>query len=107
MRVGATISPEHIDLLCSFYTKIPVSPKYPLPLFDYSFRGQARRQFEIALARCKNDGTPYNFYAERCRGPGCDKVQDELAEGQKLMKCGKCKEVSLLQGMPGGTLEGA
>jgi len=93
MRVGATIAPEHMDLR-SLNTKIPVSPKHTLSLFDSSFRGPARRQFEIALAHYKNDGTPYNIYAERCQGPGCDKAQDELDECQKLMKCGRCNEIS-------------
>jgi hypothetical protein len=92
MRVGATIEPEHMELLQQSYTKIPVSPKFSLPLVDSGFRGPIKRQFEIALTRYKNDGTPYNFYAARCALAGCDKAEDEHLEGQKLMKCGKCKE---------------
>jgi hypothetical protein len=92
MRVGATIEPQHMELVRNLYTKIPVSPKYSLPLFDSHFRALAKRQCEIALAHYKNDGTPYNFYAARCELAGCEKADDELREGQRLMKCGKCKE---------------
>jgi hypothetical protein len=58
MRVGATIETEHMNLLRSMYTTIPVSAKYSLPLFDSNFRGPAKEQFEIALAHYNN--TPYN-----------------------------------------------
>ena len=91
MRVGATIEPEYIELLKQLYTKIPVSPKFSLPLGDSGFRGLMKRQFEIALAHYKNDGTPYNFYTTRCSLAGCDKAEADLPEGQKLMRCGKCK----------------
>lgn len=94
MRVGATIEPEHMDLLRSAYTKIPVSPKYSLPLGDTSFRGPAKAQFEIALAHYRNDGTPYDFYAVRCKGMGCAKAQDELDEGMKLLRCARCREAA-------------
>lgn len=94
MRVGATISQKHLDLLKTSYTKIRVAPKYSWPLSDTGFRGPMKKQFEIALAHYKNDGTPYNFDAERCKGPGCDKAQDELADGNTLKKCGKCKHES-------------
>jgi len=92
MRVGATIDSEYMDLLRANYTKIRVSAKYALPLFDSGFRGPMKRQFEIVLVHYKNDGTPYSFYAPRCELAGCDKAEDELPEGQKLWKCGKCKE---------------
>jgi hypothetical protein len=94
MRVGATISPKYMEVLQSIYTKIPVSPKYSLPICDSGFRGPMKKQFEVALAHYKNDGTPYDFYAERCGKKGCDKAQDELNEGQSLKKCGRCREAS-------------
>lgn len=93
MRVGATIEPKYIDLLRSIYTKIPVSPKYAMPLGDSGFRRPMRDQFEIALAHYKNEGTPYNFDASRCENKPCSKDKDELDEGRTLKKCGKCKEV--------------
>jgi hypothetical protein len=90
MRVGATIETEHMNLLRSMYTTIPVSAKYSLPLFDSNFRGPAKEQFEIALAHYNN--TPYNFYAIRCKG--CGHAKEELPEGQNLKLCGRCKDVS-------------
>jgi len=51
-----------------------------------------KEQFEWALAHYKNDGTPYELYADRCKG--CGKSNDDLEEGTKLLKCGKCKEMS-------------
>jgi hypothetical protein len=48
-----------------------------------------KEQFEIALAHYKNDGSPYNFYAERCKGPGCNKANDELEQGTRLQMCSK------------------
>ncbi|KAG0646339.1 hypothetical protein D0Z07_8420 [Hyphodiscus hymeniophilus] len=92
MRVGATIQPECMEILHELYKTIPVSPKYSLPLFDSGFRGPMERQFEIALTHYKNDGTPHNFFAPRCALLGCDKSDADLLDGQKLMKCGKCKE---------------
>jgi hypothetical protein len=94
MRVGATIEQKYIDMFQTIYKKIPVAPKYSLPIFDTGFRGPMKDQFEIALNHYKNDGTPFNFYAERCKGPGCDKANDELEEGAKLQKCAKCKDIS-------------
>jgi hypothetical protein len=94
MRVGATIEPKYMDMFRNIYTKFPVAPKYSLPLCDTGFRGPMKEQFEVALAHYKNDGTPYNFYAERCKGSGCGKANDELEEGVTLQKCAKCKEVS-------------
>jgi hypothetical protein len=88
MRVGATIDSEYMDLLRANYTKIPVFARYSLPLFDSGFRGPLKRQFEIAVVHYKNDGTPYSFYAPRCELTGCDKAEDELPDGQKLLKCG-------------------
>src|SRR6266536_1485062 len=85
MRVGATIAPQHMDVLRSSYTKIHVSPKYSLPIADSGFRAPAKRQFEIALAKYKNDGTPFNFNATRCQTMACLKDQDELPGEQKLM----------------------
>jgi hypothetical protein len=90
MRVGATIETEHMNLLRSMYTTIPVSAKYSLPLFDSNFRGPAKEQFEIALAHYNN--TPYNFHAIRCKG--CGNAKEELPEGQILKLCGRCKDVS-------------
>jgi hypothetical protein len=58
MRVGATIKPEHMELLRSVYGQIRVSPKYSLPLFDSGFRGPIKKQFEQALKHYKSDGTP-------------------------------------------------
>jgi hypothetical protein len=94
MRVGATIEPEHMTLLRGVYTKIPVSPKYSMVLCDSGFRGPGKKQFEIALAHYKNDGTPYDFNADRCERSGCDLAQDELAEGKTLKMCAKCRLVS-------------
>lgn len=94
MRVGASISPNWMEVLDTMYKKVRVSPKYFMPMMDSGFRAPAKKQFEIALDHYKNDGTPYNFDADRCAGAGCDKAQDELAEGVKLMKCGKCKLIS-------------
>jgi hypothetical protein len=90
MRVGATIETEHMSLLRSMYTTIPVSAKYSLLLFDSDFRGPAKEQFEIALAHYNN--TPYNFYAICCKGRG--NAKEELPEGQILKLCGRCKDVS-------------
>lgn len=94
MRVGATIEPKYMDLLERTFPSIKVSPKFSTPLFDSGFRGPMRDQFEIALAHYKNDGTPYDFYATRCKNVECAKADEELEEGQKLKKCGKCEEVS-------------
>ncbi|KAH7310022.1 hypothetical protein BKA65DRAFT_485239 [Rhexocercosporidium sp. MPI-PUGE-AT-0058] len=93
MRVGATIEPAHMELLREAYPKIHVSPKYSFPLSDSGFRAPMKEQFEIALAHYKNDGTPYNFNAIRCESKECAKEKSDLAEGQVLMKCGKCQEV--------------
>ncbi|KAG4440583.1 hypothetical protein IFR05_003950 [Cadophora sp. M221] len=93
MRVGATIQPIHMDLLRDAYTKIDVSPKYSWVLSDSGFRAPMKEQFEIALARYKNDGTPHNFDAVRCENKECAKERTDLAEGQALKKCGRCQEV--------------
>ncbi|CZR60197.1 uncharacterized protein PAC_10093 [Phialocephala subalpina] len=93
MRVGATIEPAFMELLHGNVGNIPVAPKYSLPLFDTGFRGPMKDQFEAALKHYKNDGTPYDFYAPRCKGKDCAKSKDELNNGEKLMKCGKCGEV--------------
>lgn len=71
MRVGATILSEHMDILRDVYTRVSVSPKYSLPLFDSDFRYPAKKQFEAALQHYKNDGTRYDFYQKRCWAPGC------------------------------------
>lgn len=92
MRVGATISPSNMDLVRSSIPKIQVSPKYSLAFCDSNFRGPAKVQIEGALARYKNDGTPYDFYADRCEGPHCGKAVEDLAGCRGLQKCGKCKE---------------
>jgi len=94
MRVGATIEPKYMDMLRAAYLKIDVAPKYSSPLSDTGFRGPMKEQFEIALNHYKNDGTPYDFFAPRCKGPGCDKANVELGKGVKLRACGKCKEIS-------------
>ena len=94
MRVGATIEPKYMEMFQTIYKKIPVAPKYSWPLSDTGFRVPMKEQFEIALKYYKNDGTPYDFYAERCKGPGCDKANDDLEEGATLKKCAKCKDVS-------------
>jgi hypothetical protein len=94
MRAGATIEPKYMEMLRTAYKKIKVAPKYSWPLSDTGFRGPMKEQFEIALEHYKNDGTPYDFFAPRCKGPGCDKANDELKEGVKLQKCGKCKDIS-------------
>lgn len=93
MRVGATIEPAFMELLRSIVGKIPVAAKYSLPLFDTGFRGPMKDQFETALKFYKNDGTPHDFYAPRCKGEGCAKSEEDLDDGEKLMKCGKCGEV--------------
>ncbi|KAK0101129.1 hypothetical protein ONS95_012890 [Cadophora gregata] len=93
MRVGATIEPVHMELLRDSYPKIHVSPKYSFPLADSGFRAPMKEQFEIALAKYKNDGTPYNFDAIRCEHKPCSKESNELGEGMILKKCGKCQEV--------------
>lgn len=94
MRLGATISPKHMEILKDLYAEIPVAPRYSTPLSDTGFHEPMKKQFEIALAHYKNDGTPYDFNVERCKGKGCEKAIDELLDGQKLMMCAKCKEVS-------------
>jgi len=94
MRVGATIEPKYMEMLQTTYKEIRVAPKYSSPLFDTGFRAPMKEQFEIALAHYKNDGTPYNIFADRCKGPGCGKANDELEEGVTLKKCGKCQDVS-------------
>lgn len=91
MRVGATIKAEHMALLQQAYHRIPVSPKFSLALFDSNFREPARAQFEAALKRYKNDGTPYDFDAVRCEGPACGKAKDDVHESQGLLRCSKCK----------------
>ncbi|PVH75724.1 hypothetical protein DL98DRAFT_536294 [Cadophora sp. DSE1049] len=93
MRLGATIEPVHMDLLRNAYTKINVSPKYAFVLADSGFRAPMKEQFEIALAKYKNDGTPYNFDAIRCEYKPCSKENNELGEGKTLKKCGKCQEI--------------
>ncbi|MAD87401.1 MAG: hypothetical protein CL912_30955 [Deltaproteobacteria bacterium] len=90
MRLGATIEPVHMDLLRDSYTKIDVSPKYSFVLADSGFRAPMKEQFEISLAKYKNDGTPYNFDAIRCENMPCSKENNELVEGKTLKKCGKC-----------------
>ncbi|KAE9374349.1 hypothetical protein N431DRAFT_503221 [Stipitochalara longipes BDJ] len=94
MRVGATIEPKYMDVLRTGYKKIQVAPKYSFPISDTGFRAPMKKQFEIALAHYKNDGTPYDFFADRCKGPGCNKANDELEERSKLKKCAKCKDVT-------------
>ncbi|KAH7378064.1 hypothetical protein BKA64DRAFT_648784 [Cadophora sp. MPI-SDFR-AT-0126] len=90
MRLGATIEPVHMELLRNAYTKIDVSPKFTWVLADSGFRAPMKEQFEIALAKYKNDGTPYDFDAVRCENKPCSKENKELAEGETLKKCGKC-----------------
>jgi hypothetical protein len=94
MRIGATIEPRYMEMLRTNYKKIRVAAKYSLPLCDTGFRGPMKEQFETALTQYKNDGTPYDFFADRCKGPGCGKANDELKEGTLLRKCGKCKDAS-------------
>jgi MYND finger len=94
MRLGATIEPKYMAMLREAYLKIRVAPKYSWPLSDTGFRAPMKEQFEIALNHYQNDGTPYDFYAERCKGPGCNKAKEELEEGVNLKLCAKCKLVS-------------
>ncbi|RDW75245.1 hypothetical protein BP6252_06387 [Coleophoma cylindrospora] len=94
MRVGATISSKYMDLLRTSYTQIHVSPKYSLPLADSNFRAPGKVQFETALRLYKNDGTPYSFDVARCAAVGCGKAHDDLDDGKKLLRCGKCKVAS-------------
>ena len=100
MRVGATIEPTYLDLLRNAYTKIHVSPKYSLSIADSGFRAPMKEQFEIALAKYKNDGSPYDFDAVRCQNKPCSKDSDELGQGKTLKKCGKC-QVSILMSLHG------
>ncbi|KAL2067707.1 hypothetical protein VTL71DRAFT_15803 [Oculimacula yallundae] len=93
MRLGATIEPAHMELLRNSYTKIHVSPKYSLPIGDSGFRAPMKEQFEIALARYKNDGTPFDFDAIRCESKECSKEKNDLEDGKALKKCGKCQMV--------------
>jgi len=91
MRVGAGIESKYMTLLRDSY-KIPVSPKYSFPLADTHFRAPARDQFEQALKHYKNDGSPYDFNADRCHNSSCGKTNGDL--GAKTLKlCGKCKAV--------------
>jgi hypothetical protein len=76
MRVGATIEEMDLITLRMFYNGF---------LFDddeTDFWDTMKDQFKIALDYYKNDGTPYNFSALRCKGPGCNKADDELPEGK-------------------------
>jgi hypothetical protein len=91
MRVGATISDEHMNLLRATLPQIQVSPKYSWPLADSNLRAPAKKQLLTALANYKNDGTPWDFSATRCGRIGCSMAQSELASGQKLLYCSKCK----------------
>lgn len=93
MRVGATISPTNMQIIRQSIDSMRVSPKYSLPITDSHFRAPAKAQMETALLRYRNDGTPYNFYADRCAGPGCGKSREDLGEDGRLQKCGRCKEV--------------
>ncbi|KAE8442916.1 hypothetical protein EG329_002520, partial [Mollisiaceae sp. DMI_Dod_QoI] len=92
MRVGATIEHDFMEVLNAIIREMAVARKNSLLIFDTGFRGPMKDQFETALMYYKNDGTPYDFYAIRCKGQGCAKSKDELDEtkGEKLMKCGKC-----------------
>lgn len=92
MRVGATIFPNHMELLKKTYTQIRVSPKYTWALADSNFRAPGKIQVETALRLYKNDGTPYDFDAVRCDAMGCGKAQEDLADDTKLQRCGKCRE---------------
>lgn len=93
MRVGATITPDNMTILRAALPQIRVCG-YALPIFDSNFREVAKDQVETALAHYKNDGTPYDFNADRCGNKICRNAQDELPEGQRLMACSKCKETS-------------
>jgi hypothetical protein len=61
MRVGATITHEHMELLQNVHKKIPVAKGYTLPIFDLGFRADGAAQFQDALNGYKNDGTPWDF----------------------------------------------
>jgi len=50
-------------------------------------------QFEQALRRYKNNGTPWDFDVDRCGAESCGKTKSELREGQIIKLCAKCKEV--------------
>jgi hypothetical protein len=93
MHLRATIEPKYMEMLQINYKTIPVAAKYSLLICDTGFRAPMKEQFETALAHYKNDGTPYDFFADRCKGPGCGKTNDEFEEGNRLKKCGKCQEV--------------
>lgn len=92
MRVGATIPASFLAQVSEAVHGANVSAKYSLPLFDSGLRGPLKDQIETALRYYKNDGTPYDFNADRCKGPGCAKSENDLdkTEGERLLKCGKC-----------------
>ncbi|CZT50119.1 uncharacterized protein RSE6_11051 [Rhynchosporium secalis] len=85
--------PAHMELLRNSYPKIHVSPKYSLPLSDHGFRAPMKKQFKIALAHYKNNGTPFDFDATRYESMECGKEKSDLAKGEELKKCGKCHVV--------------
>ena len=91
MRLGATISRRQMQILRRSYLQVPVAPKYSLPLSDTSFRRPAFVQFETAIQCYKNDGTPWNFDINHCKGPSCGKTAED--GGRNLMVCARCRAV--------------
>lgn len=121
MRIGATIKPEHMELLRGICGKalIPeavIPEKYALPMiaseeqWGCDFYGLQMEQFIIAVTHYKNNGKPYRdnsrriimtnefgaewqqTYLHSCVAPGCGMTNVEL-EGKKLEKCA-CNQVA-------------
>lgn len=106
MRIGATLHPEHLNLIRSILPNLKVSPKYSSPLFNSYFRAPMKIQLVQALEHYKNDGTTYRIFGRGlneafedkpnlniCGGPGCAKYAHELGE-DSLRVCSRCKEMA-------------